>query len=77
VRADGRCWLGDTRWRGRPMLRVSMANWQTTPAHVADSAAAIVAAVQATRGRTGGPRVRRCAGRAGVGAARRRLQCGR
>ena len=29
-----RCWLGDTRWRGRPMLRVSIANWQTTPAHV-------------------------------------------
>ena len=75
VRADGRCWLGDTRWRGRPMLRVSIANWRTTPEHVAGSVAAILRAVQETRERSNLRRICRCSGRAGVGRARRSLPC--
>lgn len=57
IRAEGTCWLGATRWRGTPMLRVSFADWRTTSEQVAASAAAILRAVRDTRGRV---RPRRC-----------------
>jgi hypothetical protein len=46
IRAEGTCWIGGTRWRGLPMLRVSVANWSTTTADIDRSAAAIRAAVR-------------------------------
>src|SRR4051794_31589475 len=30
VQADGTCWVGGTRWRGRAAMRVSVSNWSTT-----------------------------------------------
>ncbi len=44
VQADGTCWCGPTRWRGRPAMRVSVSGWATTDDDVARSAAAILAA---------------------------------
>lgn len=29
LQAEGRCWLGTTRWQGREVLRVSICNWRT------------------------------------------------
>ena len=50
IQAEGTCWLGPTVYRGTPALRVSISNWSTTPADVARSAAAIVAATEAETG---------------------------
>jgi glutamate/tyrosine decarboxylase-like PLP-dependent enzyme len=77
IRADGACWLGGTRWAGRPMLRVSIANWQTTAAHIERSAAAIGRAVRATCEQSGVHGVGWQSGQALVGRARRSLPCGR
>ena len=77
IRADGTCWLGGTRWGGRPMLRVSIASWQTTPAHIERSAAAIGRAVRATCGQSGVHGAGWHAGRALVGSSRRDIRCGR
>ena len=46
VQADGTCWLGGTRWRGRAAMRVSVSNWSTTEDDVDRSAAAIRAAAE-------------------------------
>jgi glutamate/tyrosine decarboxylase-like PLP-dependent enzyme len=45
VQRDGTCWLGGTTWAGRAAMRVSITGWQTKPADVDRSAAAIHAAV--------------------------------
>ena len=42
LQADGRCWCGPTRWRGRPALRISVSSWRTSEADVERSLAAIV-----------------------------------
>jgi glutamate/tyrosine decarboxylase-like PLP-dependent enzyme len=56
VVAEGTCWVGPTVFRGTPAVRVSVSNWSTTSEDVARSAAAIVAAAQASRPRpAGGP----------------------
>lgn len=34
VQADGRCWIGTTRWKGQTVLRVSITNCFTTEADV-------------------------------------------
>ena len=44
VQADGTCWVGGTRWHGRPAMRVSVSNWSTTEADVDRSADAILSA---------------------------------
>ena len=77
VRADGTRGVGGTRWRGRPMLRVSMASWQTTREQVATSAMAILRAVRHTRERAGTHRVRWRTRQARVGTAERSLPCRR
>ena len=46
IQADGTCWVGGTRWKAAPAIRVSFSNWSTTPADVERSAQAIVAAVR-------------------------------
>jgi glutamate/tyrosine decarboxylase-like PLP-dependent enzyme len=30
IQQDGTCWLAATRWRGRPAIRISVCNWQTS-----------------------------------------------
>ncbi len=50
VQAEGTCWLGGTTWQGRGAMRISVANWRTTPEDVEASAAAILAALAAERG---------------------------
>jgi glutamate/tyrosine decarboxylase-like PLP-dependent enzyme len=49
IQRDGTCWLGGTTWNGEYLLRVSISNWATTDDDVDRSAAAIAAAVTATR----------------------------
>jgi glutamate/tyrosine decarboxylase-like PLP-dependent enzyme len=53
VQADGVCWAGGTRWRGRAAMRISVSSWATTEADIHASAGAILAAVAAER-RMGG-----------------------
>jgi glutamate/tyrosine decarboxylase-like PLP-dependent enzyme len=47
VRDDGACWIGGTTWRGRPMIRFSVANYLTSEEDIDVSAAAIARAVAA------------------------------
>jgi glutamate/tyrosine decarboxylase-like PLP-dependent enzyme len=45
IQLDGTCWLAGTTWRGRPAIRVSVCNWQTSEGDARRSAAAIRAAL--------------------------------
>jgi glutamate/tyrosine decarboxylase-like PLP-dependent enzyme len=49
VQSEGTCWIGGTRWRGRPAIRIAVSNWTTTAADVDRSVASIVAAIRAER----------------------------
>jgi glutamate/tyrosine decarboxylase-like PLP-dependent enzyme len=42
VQDEGTCWLSGTTWQGRGAMRISVSNWQTTPADVERSVAAIL-----------------------------------
>jgi len=48
IQGDGTCWLAGTTWRGRPAIRVSISNWQTSEEDVRRSATAIRDAVRVT-----------------------------
>jgi glutamate/tyrosine decarboxylase-like PLP-dependent enzyme len=39
--ADGTAWMTGSRWRGKPVLRISVSNWSTTDDDVARSLAAL------------------------------------
>jgi len=45
IQQDGTCWLAGTRWRGRPAIRISVCNWQTSEDDIRRSAAGIRRAV--------------------------------
>jgi glutamate/tyrosine decarboxylase-like PLP-dependent enzyme len=45
IQQDGTCWLAATRWRGRPLIRISVCNWRTSKDDIHRSAAAIRQAV--------------------------------
>ncbi|HKH41938.1 MAG TPA: aminotransferase class V-fold PLP-dependent enzyme [Solirubrobacterales bacterium] len=45
IQQDGTCWLAGTRWRGRPAIRISVCNWQTSEDDIRRSAVAIREAV--------------------------------
>ncbi len=47
VQAEGTCWVGGTKWGGRPAMRISIANWASTADDIDRSAAAILSALQA------------------------------
>jgi len=42
IQADGTCWCGETVWRGRAAMRVSVSAWATTEADVERSLAAML-----------------------------------
>lgn len=42
VQADGVCWCGGTRFRGRDAMRISVSSWATTEADVEESVASIL-----------------------------------
>jgi glutamate/tyrosine decarboxylase-like PLP-dependent enzyme len=46
VQRDGTCWVGATTWRGRRLMRVSVANWTTTEQDVDRSVAAVLRAAR-------------------------------
>jgi glutamate/tyrosine decarboxylase-like PLP-dependent enzyme len=50
LQRDGTCWVGSTRWRGLPALRVSVSNWSTDDAAVDASVAAMRAALERVLG---------------------------
>ena len=50
VQAEGTCWVGGTRWKGRAAMRISVSGWQTMEADADRSADAIAAAWAAIRG---------------------------
>lgn len=50
VQDDGVCWAGGTVWRDVHAMRISVSNWSTTEADIDISAAAILAARDATLG---------------------------
>lgn len=49
VQASGECWMSGTTWAGRPAMRISVVNWQTTEADVDRSVRAIEEALRAAR----------------------------
>lgn len=53
VQADGTCWLGPTRWKGRDALRLSFSSMHTTEADVARSLERIVALAEDVRAKAG------------------------
>jgi hypothetical protein len=52
VQEDGTCWAGGTTWQGQAAMRISISNWSTTAGDIDRSAAAIIAAVDASAPRT-------------------------
>ena len=44
VRASGEAWIGPSRWFDRPVVRISVCSWATTPADVTRAVAAFSAA---------------------------------
>ncbi|HEY7068494.1 MAG TPA: aminotransferase class V-fold PLP-dependent enzyme [Acidimicrobiales bacterium] len=44
VQHSGECWMGDTTWHGRRLMRISVSSWRTTEDDVDRSVAAILAA---------------------------------
>jgi glutamate/tyrosine decarboxylase-like PLP-dependent enzyme len=51
IQREGTCWLGMSRWQGRPVARISICNWSTTEEDIDRSAAAILDAVEQPSGR--------------------------
>src|SRR5262249_42476207 len=49
VQDGGTCWVGGTEWHGQTAMRISISNWSTTADDIDRSAAAIVAALDASR----------------------------
>jgi len=49
VQVDGTCWLGGTTWHDMTAMRVSVSGWQTMPADIDRSAAAILRCARAAR----------------------------
>lgn len=49
IQADGICFAGGAKWRGRQVMRISVINWQTDAAEGAIAADAILAAWHAVR----------------------------
>lgn len=46
VRASGECWIGASRWQGRPVIRFSVCSWATTPDDISRAVRAIALARQ-------------------------------
>jgi hypothetical protein len=44
VQQDGVCWCGETVWKGRKAMRISVSSWATTEDDVDKSIAAILKA---------------------------------
>ena len=42
IQAEGTCWCGTTRWRGRTAMRISVSSWATTEEDVERSLAAML-----------------------------------
>ena len=51
IQDDGTCWCGETEWKGRVAMRISVSSWATTAADVELSLAAMLRSA-----RMGGPR---------------------
>lgn len=47
IQASGVCWLGPTRWQGRPAMRISVSSWATTDADVDAAIGAMIGALPA------------------------------
>ena len=45
VQRSGECWMSGTTWQGRPAMRISVVNWQTTDDDVDRAVRAIEAAL--------------------------------
>jgi glutamate/tyrosine decarboxylase-like PLP-dependent enzyme len=50
LQQSGVCWCGGAVWEGRPVIRISVCSWATTPADVDRSVAAFVQARERARG---------------------------
>jgi glutamate/tyrosine decarboxylase-like PLP-dependent enzyme len=54
IQADGVCFAGGAKWRGREIMRLSVISWPTSEADADRSAEAIIAAWRAVRGENRG-----------------------
>ena len=48
--ADGAVWMSGSRWQGRDILRISVSNWSTDDADIAEAIAAVARAIVAVDG---------------------------
>ena len=53
IQEDGTCWCGETEWRGRTAMRISVSSWATTAADVELSLAAMIRIARAHSVRAG------------------------
>jgi glutamate/tyrosine decarboxylase-like PLP-dependent enzyme len=44
IQASGECWCGETNWRNKPAIRISVCSWATTPEDVTRSVQAFIKA---------------------------------
>jgi glutamate/tyrosine decarboxylase-like PLP-dependent enzyme len=49
IQQSGECWCGGAVWNGKPVIRISVCSWATTPSDVDRSAAAFAVAREAAR----------------------------
>jgi len=49
IQASGVTWFGGTTWRGMRAMRISVCNWRTTEADVAETIAAVAKSLESTR----------------------------
>jgi len=50
IQDGGECWVGGATWEGRPVIRISVCSWATTPEDITRSVKAFVAARKAVAG---------------------------
>ena len=49
IQQSGECWCGGAVWNGKPVIRISVCSWATTPSDIDRSAAAFVMARETAR----------------------------
>jgi len=49
IQQSGECWCGGAVWNGKPVIRISVCSWATTPSDIDRSAAAFVKARETAR----------------------------
>ncbi len=55
LQQSGECWCGSAQWHGRPVIRISVCSWATTPEDIDRLVAAFVTAGEQAAAKTAFP----------------------